>query len=256
MSPTPVALAAEGAVETAALEHLALELKLPIQDLEAAQEGLLLVLTPMRLELRQLGPQAPGPVFCDFVGGRLGHRRRFGGGRGQPLARALGLKKGRSPKILDATAGLGRDAFILASLGCELHLIERSPIIAALLQDGLARAAKQPALASIIGRMRLEQADSLERLPQLLPEERPEMIYLDPMYPPRQKSALVKKEMRLFQQLLGDDLGGDALLSKALAVALKRVVVKRPLKAPPLRAIKPYVSLKSRNTRYDIYPLI
>src|SRR5690606_8938845 len=123
----------------AAAHLLAVRWNLPEgQDIEHA--SFVLVLTGERLELRQDGLNAPGPVFVDFIGGAVGHRRRFGGGRGQPLAKAVGLKGGENPRVLDATAGLGRDAFVLACLGSVVTLVERSPVVAALLEDGLLRA--------------------------------------------------------------------------------------------------------------------
>src|SRR5690606_2213602 len=107
------------------------------------------------LQLVELGPQAPGPVRVDFVEGAVAHRRLFGGGSGQMIAKAVGVQPGVRPHVLDATAGLGRDAFVLASLGCEMDLIERQPIIAALLEDGLRRAQDDAEVAPIAARLRL-----------------------------------------------------------------------------------------------------
>ena len=122
----------------AAAEAWAARLALPLQgDSEFA-----LQLGEGGLQLVELGPQAPGPVRVDFVEGAVAHRRLFGGGAGQMIAKAVGVQAGVRPRVLDATAGLGRDAFVLASLGCQMTLIERQPLIAALLEDGLARAAR------------------------------------------------------------------------------------------------------------------
>ena len=143
----------------------------------------LLVLTAERLELRTLGPKAPGPVYADFIGGKVGYRHRHGGGRGQPIARAVGLKKGANPSVLDATAGLGRDAFVLASLGCEVTLIERSPIVAALLGDALARAELHAESAEVTARMRLIEGDAIKEMAALA--GRYDVVHLDPMYPHR-----------------------------------------------------------------------
>ncbi|MES9855119.1 MAG: class I SAM-dependent methyltransferase [Sedimenticola sp.] len=223
-----------------------------------AQEGdkeseLVLVKTAQRLELRQRGKKAPGPVFIDFVSGKSAHRRSFGGGRGQPMARAAGLKKGRTPSILDVTAGLGRDAFVFASLGCQVRMVERSPIIAALLQDALERAQRDPEVAAIVGRMELLQGDARELLLNLPEEVWPDLVYLDPMYPHREKSALVKKEMRIFRMLVGDDEDSAELLALAKRIARNRVVVKRPAKAATLDETQPTMSITSPNTRYDVY---
>jgi 16S rRNA (guanine1516-N2)-methyltransferase len=246
-----IALAAEaGAAET---ERLARSLGLPVADPDSRDYDLLLVQGRERLELRQTGKGAPGPVHVDFVSGKSAHRRRFGGGRGQPLARAVGLKQGRTPSVIDATAGLGRDAFVLASLGCEVRMVERSPVIAALLRDGLERGAKDGESAPVVARMSLVNTDGVEFLSSLQEADRPDVVYLDPMYPHREKSSLVKKEMRLFRQLVGDDLDAPALLDAARQVALNRVVVKRPAKAPEVGGQKPSMAIRSPNTRYDVY---
>jgi 16S rRNA (guanine1516-N2)-methyltransferase len=216
--------------------------------------GFYLCLTSEGLELRQAAPNAPGPIRVDYVTGAMGHRLRFGGGRGQALARAAGIKPGFNPTIWDATAGMGRDAFVLASLGCQVTLCERSPVMAALLADGLERAA----LASDIGpwvnqRLRLVHADAAGELQKLATRDRPDVVYLDPMYPPGKDQVLVKKEMRALQQLVGPDRDSDQLLEAALGCAQRRVVVKRPKRAGWLDNRKPASSIESKKTRYDLY---
>lgn len=206
------------------------------------------------LQLLQLGPDSPGPVRVDFLEGAAAHRRQFGGGSGQMIAKAVGVQSGVRPTVLDATAGLGRDAFVLATLGCEMHLIERQPLIAALLEDGLARAAGDFDVGAIVARMRLTPGNAIE-LMKAWTDEAPQVIYLDPMFPHRDKSALVKKEMRLFRPLVGDDMDAPALLAAALKLASHRVVVKRPRKAPIIDGQKPSYSLEGKSSRYDIYPL-
>ncbi|XKH59724.1 class I SAM-dependent methyltransferase [Halomonas sediminis] len=195
------------------------------------------------------------PLRVDFVQGRAAHRRRFGGGRGQLVAKACGLSKGVTPNVVDATAGLGRDAFVLASLGAEVLLIERVDAIAALLEDGLMRAAGDPEIAAIIARMRLIKGDAVSELEALVAETAfsPQVIHLDPMFPHREKSALVKKEMRLFRELAGDDPDASRLLEAALDVATHRVVVKRPRKAPPIEGPAPQHSVEGKTSRYDLY---
>ena len=204
------------------------------------------------LQFVELGPQAPGAVRVDFVEGAVAHRRLFGGGTGQMIAKAVGVQPGVRPQVLDATAGLGRDAFVLASLGCSMTLIERQPLIAALLEDGLARARQSAEVAPIAAQMRLLQGNAIELL-SAWADEAPQVIYLDPMFPHRDKSALVKKEMRLFRPLVGDDLDAPALLAAALALASHRVVVKRPRKAPCIEGAKPSYVLEGKSSRYDIY---
>jgi len=205
------------------------------------------------LQFIELGPQAPGALRIDFVEGAVAHRRLFGGGSGQMIAKAVGVQSGVRPVVLDATAGLGRDAFVLASLGCALTLIERHPVVAALLEDGLLRAADDPEVGPIVGRMRLINANAIEVM-RAWQDEPPQVIYLDPMFPHREKTALVKKEMRLFRPLVGDDDDAAGLLAAALDLATHRVVVKRPRKAPCIEGAKPGYALEGNSSRFDVYP--
>lgn len=235
-------------------DRLSRQFDLPLRrNIPAA--GFYLALTHQRLELRQQGKHAPGPIAVDFVGGALGHRRRYGGGRGQPLARAAGLRPGFNPSIIDATAGLGRDAFVLASLGCRVTLCERSPVLAALLQDGMRRGRQEAAVGDILQRVTLWHGDSHAWLVGPAAGQRPDVIYLDPMYPDRQSSASVKKDMAALHQLIGPDTDSDKLLGIALEKARRRVVVKRPIHADWLHRNKPHTSIESKKTRYDIYML-
>lgn len=205
------------------------------------------------LQFIELGPQAPGALRIDFVEGAVAHRRLFGGGSGQMIAKAVGIQPGVRPVVLDATAGLGRDAFVLASLGCALTLIERQPVVAALLEDGLQRAASDPEVGPIVARMRLIHGNAIVEMLAWTAEP-PQVIYLDPMFPHREKTALVKKEMRLFRPLVGDDDDAAGLLAAALALATHRVVVKRPRKAPTIDGEKPGYALEGNSSRFDIYP--
>lgn len=190
-------------------------------------------------------------LVVDFVGGAVGHRHRFGGGRGQALPRAAGFDRGRTPSVVDATAGLGRDAFLLASLGAEVVMIERAPAIAALLEAGLARArAAGPAYAAIADRLRLIRGDARDILPSLDPD----VVLVDPMHPPRGNTALVKQEMRLLREAVGDDPDAGELVRAALAVAGQRVVLKWPIHAPPLPDLPPPShSITGKSTRYDVF---
>lgn len=261
-NPTPppgIAVTAESPGSSVAAAALAAELGLPclaspLVDRDTVPLTHLLVLTQERLELRELGPRAPGPVHVDFTAGPSAHRRRFGGGRNQPLARAVGLKGGALPAVVDATAGLGRDAFVLACLGCTVQLVERSPIIAALLRDGLRRAEHDPDIGPLVAqRLRLHAGDSGEYLRQLGEDQRPDVVYLDPMYPHRHKSALAGKEMRLLRQWVGSDEDAPTLLDAALACARRRVVVKRPRRAPVMAGPPPAIQITAPNTRFDVY---
>lgn len=190
-------------------------------------------------------------LICDFVGGAVGHRFRAGNNRSLPLARAVGLKKGLNPTIVDATAGLGRDAFLLASLGAHVTLIERNEHMHALLQEGIAKARDEGGeYAEIVSRMKLIYGDAKEILPTLTPE----VILIDPMHPPRQKSALVKKEMRLIREIVGTDPDAKQLLKTALANAKQRVVLKWPLRGDPIEGVvKPSHQITGKTTRYDVF---
>lgn len=211
-----------------------------------------LVLTEQRLELRKLDEPKLGGIYVDFVGGVMAHRRRFGGGRGEAVAKAVGIKSGYLPDVVDATAGLGRDAFVLASVGCRVRMLERNPIVAALLDDGLQRGYQDPEIGGwLTERLTLIHATSQTALETITPA--PDVVYLDPMYPHREKSALVKKEMRVFQSLVGSDADADELLRPALALAKKRVVVKRPDYAPALANITSQSAINTKNHRFDIY---
>ena len=202
------------------------------------------------LELCKLDEPKLGAIKVDFVEGAVAHRRKFGGGRGQDIAKAVGLKHGFTPHVLDATAGLGRDAFVLAGLGCKLTLLERMPVVAALLDDGIERAKLNHEVADIANNMQLIHGVPLGEVDLALA---PDVVYLDPMYPHREKSAAVKKEMRIFQSLVGEDLDADDLLEPALALAKYRVVVKRPSYAPPLANKKPSMSINMKKNRFDVY---
>jgi 16S rRNA (guanine1516-N2)-methyltransferase len=190
-------------------------------------------------------------LVVDFVGGAVGHRHRFGGGRGQALPRAAGFTKGQTPSVADATAGLGRDAFLLASLGAEVTLIERSHEVHALLAEGMARAREAgPDYAAIMDRMTLLPGDARELLAGLSPD----VVLIDPMHPPRGNAALVKQEMRLLREIVGDDPDSAELMQVALARAQKRVVLKWPLRAEAMQGIRaPSHSIAGKSTRYDVF---
>lgn len=216
------------------------------------QDKFVLELSDGSLQLRKCDDPKFGSIYVDFCSGRSGHRRKYGGGTSEAIARAVGLKKGARPSVLDATAGMGSDAFVLASLGCHVHMIERSPIMAALLEDGLARAKLDVKIGPWVSqRLSLSFGDSREYFSYL--PFKPDVVYLDPMFPEKGKSALVKKEMQVLKVLIGADNDADALLPVAFKVAKNRVVVKRPMQANYLAGKKPNTSIKSRNYRFDVY---
>lgn len=233
---------------------LAASLHLPLLGRADTACDLLLCVTRERLELRLTGRRAPGPVYADLVGGPGGFRRVSGSGRRQLIARAVGIK-GTPPAVLDATAGLGRDAFLLACLGCRVMAVERSAVVLALVQDAVDRARRMPdpKLHTVLDRLRLVHADAREWLTRMSPDEAPDVVYLDPMYPARKRASVASsKELTVLRLVVGDDPDAAELLAVARRMARHRVVVKRPRLAAPL-AEQPDVVFRGKMVRYDAY---
>ncbi len=231
--------------------------QLPCLDLSSANSDLVLNFSPEYIELRDLNQNTS--IHVDFLSGALAHRRQYGGGRGQAIAKAIGLKQGIPiPSVLDATAGLGKDAYILACLGCNITLVERSPFVAELVKNAVDRARDDEVFQGILKRgFTLVQDDAIDYMEHLTIDQQPDVVYLDPMYPERKKSAQVKKNMQMLQRLLGhDDEDTQRLLDCALSCARKRVVVKRPKGAKSLSEQKPTFAIESKKTRYDIYVIM
>lgn len=184
-----------------------------------------------------------GNLCMDILSDTVNYQRKSHRGKQELIAKAMGLGKGNR-LIHDATFGLGQDAIFLASLGAKVSATERQPIIWLLMADALERA-QLP--------IELIWADSLEWMSQDFENrQRPEVVYLDPMFPHKKKSALPRKEMQIFRKLAGDDLDADQLFTRAIQFARDRVVVKRPLKAPDLASGKVH-SFEGTTVRYDVY---
>lgn len=189
------------------------------------------------------------PLRVDFTSAELNYRRKSASTTGKEgLVRATGARPGL--RIMDCTAGLGRDAFILAWYGCRVTLVERSAELASLLEDGLARAADTD-VSEITNRMTLVRGDAIELLQDL--DEVPDVIYLDPMFPPRRKSALVKGDMQILQRLLGPDPDVDVLIHRALATSARRVVLKRPAHSAFTTGFEPDYTIKGRTSRFEVF---
>ena len=184
-------------------------------------------------------------VRGDFT--RLLPRIRRGNLASEHLVRAVKIKGIAEPLVVDATAGLGEDAFLLAAAGCRVLLFERDPVIAALLRDALERAKADPETAPIASRLTLRPEDSIPALPTLSPD----VVLLDPMFPERKKTALVKKKFQLIHLLEKPCEDERALLDAALAARPKRIVIKRPAKGPFLAGVKPSYSLDGSAVRFD-----
>lgn len=232
-------------------QALALELCLPVVKKLNDSHDLVLSYTRNGLGLVPANGQS-GAVRVDFAAGKARHRRVYGGGKGQQIAKAVGIQGNIRPSVLDLTAGLGSDAFVLASLGCQVAMAERQPIVRALLADGLGRGVLDIDAGTIVAAMKLKlgAADGVMQAWQGAP---PQVIYLDPMFPHSSKSAQVKKEMALFRMLVGSDADADVLLAPALDLASHRVVVKRPRLAPDLAGQKPSYRLEGKANRFDVY---
>jgi len=212
-----------------------------------------LIETPDGLGLIDSSSPNQKPLVINFNDGKVQHRLKKISQANEALAKAFNLKKYSNPTVIDATAGLGQDAFILATLGCQVTSLERHPIIFQLLQDGLHRAADSLELQDALNRITLINTDSISYLSCLAKPNMPDIVYCDPMFPERKKSAQVKKNMQILQQLIGPDLDTNLLLNHAIRCAKKRVVVKRPKNAMPIEGPKPSFSHAYKTSRFDVY---
>lgn len=190
-----------------------------------------------------------GTLQIDWLSGGVARRSHHVGG--ERLVKALGRRGPRDTSVLDATAGLGRDGFLLARAGCNVTMVERNPVLFVMLRAALEAALEDPEATGPAARIQLVFGDSrswMDAHPQAV-----DIVYLDPMFPARSKSAAVKKEARLLQALTVEAPEDDAkLLQSGLCCARERVIVKRPLHAPHLGERKPGYSLSGRSTRFDV----
>ena len=204
-------------------------------------------------ELTQVIPAADsinhGAISVDFTCGSLSWRH----GQGELINRATGISKNRDLSIVDATAGLGIDAYILASAGAKVTLVEKNPVVYLLLYDGLRRAAEDIRSRHQVRRLALHYGAAHRHIPQM--DVKPDVIYLDPMYPHSGKSAKSNKRMQLLQQITDSSSDSSGLLEMAVRYAVYRVVVKRPIKGDYLEDTRPSFSLKGRSTRFDVYSI-
>lgn len=246
-----IAIQATDAAAKERAEELAARLPLPlIGTTERATFDFILRVSSQRVELCRLAEPYAKPLSVDFDDPQLLRRAHLANRRSEMIARAIGHQPGKQLNIVDATAGLGRDGFILASLGHRVHWIERSPVIAVLLEDGLRRLHQsRPELAH---RLSLHIGEANQCLPVIARMDNLAVIYLDPMYPPRTKSALVKKEMRWLRQLVTEQDNSQELLELALRYKPERVVIKRPAYAPYVAA-NPKIIYQGKQHRFEVY---
>jgi len=204
----------------------------------------------------QLAPRAKtmgNPVVVDFSSGTIGFRGRQNVRQELLVKAVLGRDKQSTPNVLDMTGGLGRDSFILACAGCNVTTFERNPLVYLLLSDGLYRAAMDVELQSIVQNIDLHFSDAAKADNLAFETAHYDVVYMDPMFPERTKSALVKKEMRVFRDVVGEDMDVAQLFEQARSVARKKVIVKRPRKSAFIKDKKPTYSIEGRSSRFDVY---
>lgn len=166
--------------------------------------------------------------------------------RGQPLVKAIGCKKNESWKVLDVTAGWGQDAFLLSCLGCEVLAIESHPLVFAFLIDAISKKnlQKPNSLKFILD-------NSLNYLKTIKDEDRPNVIYIDPMFKP--KKSLSKLPLKILEDLVGETKQSDNLFKQSLHRAINRVVVKRHRLEKPKQGAIRLCSFSGRSVCYDVF---
>lgn len=236
-------------------EELRRKLNVPLcSKATVSAEGVKLLVGQSQLSLAFVDKKRGKPYAVDFLSPVWRARWQQGLARNHIFRRALGGCDD-AIHIIDATAGFGQDAAMMASLGCRVTAIERSPAVAAVLRNGIERAKQEDeTLRAKLGLIDVQETDSTEYLTGLKYENRPDVVYIDPMFDKPKKSAKSPKEMQLLQELLPPPSLGEneRLLEVAMAVAKGRVVVKQPLKAKALRANPTHI-FKGQSIRYDVY---
>lgn len=212
----------------------------------------LIIFSEDRVEIASCLQQNSKPFYLDYNVGRTGFRLAHATKQNELLAKAIGLKGKQAVTVIDAAAGLGRDALLLATLGAHVIMLERSPILALLLHQALSRLDR----GVLKERLQLIHVDAVSWLPTMLQSHAiiADVIYLDPMFPERTKAAAVKKEMMILRDLVGQDDDAAVLFAAAYACPVKRIVVKRPLHAQEIsHVVMPTYSVKGRANRFDVY---
>ncbi len=189
------------------------------------------------------------PLFVAFSEGSMGFR--LARAEHEAVVKAVRGKKRNIHTVIDGTAGMGRDAFILAAVGFEVTMVESSPWVHALLADGLDRLSADGGHDELAARLTLHFGTAEQVLPGLAAD----LVYLDPMFPPTESSQKTGKEMQVLHEVVGPPVGERTLLDAALQVARFKVVVKRPRRAPPLAGVRPASELPRKTSRFDVYPV-
>ena len=216
--------------------------------------------TPEGLGLKSTRPELPGLFIIDYLHGNLGYRLKPERVLHEPLAKVIE----HGAWVIDATGGLGKDGLMLAMMGCKVWMCEAHPLLYPLIQDAIARALSHPVLNPLFSNLEKfhffpeDAKNILTKLITLPKNERPDVVYLDPMFPARKKSSLVKKEMQWLKAIHENNIPivtpEHELFQLAKQVAIQRVVVKRPMHAPTLIAMpKPSFSKLFQSARFDVY---
>lgn len=215
------------------------------------KDGVKVLVSNTRIGLGFMDPKRGKPYYVDFLTRAWKIRFEAGLPRNHIFTRALGFK-GQPLKLLDSTAGFGQDAMMAVCLGCEVTAVERSPVVATILKNGILRAREDETLVKPLERLQVIGLDSIQYLET---DAVVDVVYLDPMFEKPKKSAKSPKEMQLLHELfdaVSVDPPIDELFQKAVARARQRVVVKQPLKGRALGKA-PTHSFKGQSIRYDVY---
>lgn len=232
-------------------DSLAKHLDLELLDLQQALAGggeIFLSYRDGCLKLLDRQTLKKGGLTVD-IEPRPGEQHSYPAPKKDLLAQAVGKK---TINIVDATTGWAQDSLALFRMGYQISCIERSPIMAVLIQDGFERLAQKDWVKNRqLTPPTLLIGNAIELLGKL--PEKPDCIYLDPMFPQKRKqSAATRKSMAILRDILGDDFDRQALFDAAMQTAGRRVVVKSPDYAEPLGG-KPSESYQGKLLRYDVY---
>lgn len=242
-----IAIGAESPLQQLA-DELSIDLYEAQQQVDIAADYWVLHFSEQRLCLSHSSKQHLRNIHADLSANshRFSNQKKLAH---ELLIKAIGGLAPSSLRIVDATAGMGTDALLMAAAGHQLTMIEQSPVLAALLEQALT--------LDTVAQLTLCKGDALQRLPELAAENRPHIVYLDPMFPSHGKSSLARKQLQALKELLPEvpEQGEAQLLETALRAASHRVVVKRPLRAPPLPGPKPGFAYKGKLVRYDCYAI-
>lgn len=230
-------------------QSLSQQFQMPLASMQAAifdEYAYVLIATDKGLGVQFAFDQPP--ILIDLLNAKLRYRLENVSSKKEMLARAIGIKPKDKPTILDATAGFAQDSIVLVALGYQVTMIESAIPVYLLLQDALSRAQVDPFMKSLIKRLSYLHADAFHYLPHQ--KGKFDVIYLDPMFPHRSKSAKVKKNMAVLQSMVAPETNLESLLNLARACAAKKVVLKQP-KSASLGV--PSYSLTGKINRFDVY---